>query len=61
MKIIDTIRKKNNIVRAVIYARFSSDMQRDESIEAQVRAIKDFADNHKKVAQARTGRSFKGS
>ena len=28
--------------RAVIYARFSSDMQREESIDAQVRACKDY-------------------
>lgn len=30
--------------RAVAYTRFSSDMQREESIEAQVRAIKEFTD-----------------
>lgn len=30
-------------IRAVAYTRFSSDMQREESIEAQLRAIKDFA------------------
>ena len=29
--------------RAVIYARFSSDMQREESIDAQVRACKYYA------------------
>ena len=29
--------------KAVAYARFSSDMQREESIEAQLRAINDFA------------------
>lgn len=28
------------MLRAVIYARFSSDMQREESIDAQVRACK---------------------
>ena len=28
--------------RAVIYARFSSDMQREESIDAQLRACKAF-------------------
>ena len=31
--------------RAVIYARFSSDMQREESIDAQVRACKAYAKN----------------
>ena len=32
----------SEIKRAVIYARFSSDMQREESIEAQVRACKEY-------------------
>lgn len=32
----------SEIQRAVIYARFSSDMQREESIEAQVRACKEY-------------------
>lgn len=31
------------ILKAVIYARFSSDMQREESIEAQVRACREYA------------------
>lgn len=31
------------MLNAVIYARFSSEMQREESIEAQVRACKDYA------------------
>ena len=31
--------------KAVIYARFSSDMQREESIDAQVRAITEYAKN----------------
>ena len=30
--------------RAVAYMRFSSDMQREESIEAQLRAIEEFAE-----------------
>lgn len=33
-------------LRAVAYTRFSSDGQREESIEAQVRAIKDFAERN---------------
>lgn len=37
------INTKNGIVRAVAYARFSSDNQRDESIDAQLRAIHDYA------------------
>ncbi len=32
------------LTRAVAYTRFSTDMQREESIEAQMRAIKDFID-----------------
>jgi predicted site-specific integrase-resolvase len=32
MRIIEKIRQKKQIVRAVIYARFSSDNQREESI-----------------------------
>lgn len=32
----------SEIKRAVIYARFSSDMQREESIEVQVRACKEY-------------------
>lgn len=43
MRIIEKIRQKKQIVRAVIYARFSSDNQREESIDAQVRAIRDYA------------------
>ena len=43
MNIIEKIRSKKQIVRAVIYARFSSDNQREESIDAQMRAIKEYA------------------
>lgn len=49
MKTIETLRQKNSIVRAVMYARFSSDMQREESIEAQVRAMRQFAEQNKLV------------
>ncbi len=34
------------VLKAVAYARFSSDLQREESIEAQVRAIKEFAEKN---------------
>lgn len=44
---IEKIRMKNNIVKAVIYARFSSDNQRHESITAQVRAIEEYAKQNK--------------
>ncbi|MPN13517.1 hypothetical protein SDC9_160838 [bioreactor metagenome] len=31
-------------MKAVVYARYSSDNQREESIDAQLRAIRDFAE-----------------
>ena len=43
MRIIEKIRQKKQIVRAVLYARFSSDNQREESIDAQIRAIREYA------------------
>lgn len=36
--------KNDNIRRAVAYARFSSNNQRDESIDAQLRAIRDYCE-----------------
>ena len=39
-------KKGNEAVNAAIYARFSSDNQRDESIDAQLRAIEDYASVH---------------
>ena len=35
--------KQNKTVNAAVYARFSSDNQRDESIDAQLRAIEEYA------------------
>ncbi len=52
--------------RAVIYARFSSDMQREESIEAQVRACRDYAKRQGYVVthiykdEAKSGKSLLG-
>ena len=43
MGILERLHNSDHPVKAVLYARFSSDNQRDESIDAQVRAIKDFA------------------
>lgn len=49
--------------RTVIYARFSSDMQREESIDAQVRACKAYAKSKgytvvkEYVDEAKSGRS----
>lgn len=41
-----TQRSKSSIKRAVIYARFSCDKQRDESIEDQIRVCNDYAKAH---------------
>ena len=45
MSLLDRLKKQTQgkPIRAAIYARFSSDNQRDESIDAQVHAIKEFA------------------
>ncbi|MBQ8697828.1 MAG: recombinase family protein, partial [Schwartzia sp.] len=45
MSILERLRKstRGEPLRAALYARFSSDNQRNESIDAQIRAIKEFA------------------
>jgi predicted site-specific integrase-resolvase len=43
MKVLDKIRDNKGKARAVVYARFSSDNQRDESIDAKLRAINEYA------------------
>ena len=43
---------QNNIIRAAAYARFSSDNQREESIDAQLRAIRDYAQRYNIVIVA---------
>ncbi len=43
MNAIEKIWLKKKIVRAVAYTRFSSDNQREESIDAQLRAISEYA------------------
>ena len=43
MGTLEKIRARKHIIRAAVYARFSSDNQRDELIDAQIRAIKDYA------------------
>lgn len=43
MNALQQLKGKNRIIRAAAYARFSSDNQRDESIDAQLRAIRDYA------------------
>lgn len=49
MTIIENMHARGIIPRAVLYARFSSDNQREESIEAQIRAIKDYCERNKIV------------
>lgn len=46
MLILDQIRKEKGKIRAAAYARYSSDMQREESIEAQIRAISNYCANN---------------
>ena len=43
MNIIEKIREKYGCVKAAFYGRFSTEMQRDESIDAQLRAVKEYA------------------
>ena len=43
MGTLEKIRSKKGLVKGVMYTRFSSDNQRDESIDAQIRAIRDYA------------------
>ncbi len=40
------VNKPNKTISAAVYARFSSDNQRDESIDAQLRAIEEYAEAH---------------
>ena len=46
MNIIEEMRYKGITMTAVAYARFSSDNQKEESIDAQLRAISEFATNY---------------
>ena len=43
MRLLERLSREKSVVKAVIYARYSSDNQREESIEAQIRAVRDFA------------------
>lgn len=42
MTVVDRLRNRGITPKAVLYARFSSDNQREESIEAQLRAMHDY-------------------
>lgn len=43
---VERLHAQNIVPKAVLYARFSSDNQRSESIDAQVRAIREFAEKN---------------
>lgn len=43
MKHIEKLRNKDELIKAVAYCRYSSEMQREESIDAQIRAINNYA------------------
>ena len=46
MGTIERLHKNKKTIKAAIYARFSSDNQRDESIDAQIRAARDYAEKN---------------
>ena len=46
MRLLDQLKAKQSVVKAVVYARYSSDMQREESIEAQMDEMKAVVDRY---------------
>ena len=46
MTLIERLKRSGMIPRAVLYARYSSENQREESIEAQLRAMNDFCNRN---------------
>ena len=44
MQAVDKMKSRGIIPKAAVYARFSSDNQRDESIDAQLRAIQKYCE-----------------
>lgn len=52
MATLEKLRRKKSVIRAAAYARFSSDHQREESIEAQLRAIREYAEKNDVVIVA---------
>ena len=49
MTIIESMKARGVIPRAALYARFSSDNQREESIDAQLRAMREYCQRNKVV------------
>lgn len=62
MSMLDRLRAQSGTIRAVAYARYSSDLQREESIEGQLRAIETFAaQNHIAVVDTYVDRAVSGT
>ena len=59
MATLEKLRRKKSVIRAAAYARFSSDHQREESIEAQLRAIREYAEKKRRCYSGRILRSCK--
>ena len=49
MTVIESMKARGIIPRAALYARFSSDNQREESIDAQLRAMREYCKRNKVV------------
>ena len=49
MTVIESMKARGVIPRAALYARFSSDNQREESIDAQLRAMREYCKRNKVV------------
>ena len=49
MTVIELMKARGIIPRAALYARFSSDNQREESIDAQLRAMHEYCKRNKVV------------
>ena len=49
MTVVESIKARGMIPRAALYARFSSDNQREESIDAQLRAMREYCQRNKIV------------
>ena len=47
MTVIESMKARGVIPRAALYARFSSDNQREESIDAQLRAMREYCQRNK--------------
>ena len=46
MTVIEKMKSRGLIPKSVLYARYSSDNQREESIDAQLRAMHEYCQRH---------------